>query len=147
MGVKAWEKHLTLYRSITTNIKANSCDLIKLFVLSFSWILGHCPSGKDSNFCPNSGLSAHPLSLPHDSLSGWHCVLIATVHSSDAGLVVMAQPFLLWMFFCLKWQGTLTLSLSVLGFLFAVLGGEQRAGVLHLRGYIWFWGIWGCFQL
>lgn len=42
---------------------------------------------------------AHPARLYHDSLSWWHHVLIAIVHSSDAGLVVMAQPFLLWMFF------------------------------------------------
>lgn len=53
-------------------------------------------------FYPNARLSAHPATLSHDSLSGWHSVLIATVHSCDAGLVLMAQPVLLWMLFLPK---------------------------------------------
>lgn len=83
-------------------------------------------------------------------LQGWptiHClsdtVTISRAVFIHAGLV-SAQPCLLWTFLCLKWQGTLVSSLSVLGLLSAVLRGEYWVVVLHPRGYIWFGSIWGC---
>lgn len=68
---------------------------------TFSRKEGRCPSGKHSIFSSTPGWVLM-LQGSDNSLSGWHCVLIATVHSSDAGLLVMA--FLLLMFFCLKWR-------------------------------------------
>lgn len=48
---------------------------------------------KALHFISLTRLSAHPARLYHDSLSGWHCVLIAAVNSFNAGLLVVVQPF------------------------------------------------------
>lgn len=51
------------------------------------------PSGKRYILYLYTRLSAHPTRLYHDSLSGWHCVSMATVNSFDVGLLVVVQPF------------------------------------------------------
>lgn len=116
--------------------------------LSFSKDRRPEPSGKRYILYLYTRLSAHPARLYHDSLSGWHCVLIATVNSFNVGLLVVVQPFstlnvcVFWVFFSLKWRGTLTFLLFVLQLLFVTLGSEYKGFILDA---IIIWGLLGLF--